>query len=158
MHGRQRQEARVDHSWVGAATVGLTDKQAAHADLRGSVRVPVETRVDVLEVYCGRCRRPYDDVADEPCIAAAENGHLIGGPIAERRNRTHTHDCKAHQCAGSGVPPTTVAQVTAAYTGQMPAPAEPAPAPAAPAAAPRRASRPRRQLACEGQLILPIAV
>lgn len=146
----------MDHSWVGAATVELSGKQAAHADLRGSIRVPTETRVDVLEVYCGRCRRPYDDVADEPCIVAAgSREHLIGGPIAERQKRTHTHDCSIWGCAGGGIPQSTLT-ATAAAGQQVPAAAQTAsPSPAVPPATVRR--RRSQRGPGIGQLALPIA-
>lgn len=104
------------HVWVGAATVDLTPKQAAHADLRGSIRVPGQTRIDVLETYCKNCRRPYDEVADQTCIAAADNSHLIGGPTGKRRPRTHEHDCVANGCTGTGIPPAVAAAAIAGTT------------------------------------------
>ncbi len=74
----------TEHKWVGAAYVTLAKGQASYAARRGSIRVPTETRVDVLEVYCGTCRRPYEDAIGEPC----EMGHhLRGGPIGERKKR-----------------------------------------------------------------------
>ncbi len=78
------------HSWVGAATVALDDKTAKHADLRGSYRTSVEERVDVLDVYCGGkngCRRPYEEVAGQPCVGKLNNAHLIGGTPGERKKR-----------------------------------------------------------------------
>ncbi|WP_431976071.1 hypothetical protein [Micromonospora haikouensis] len=67
----------------------------------GTLVVAATCTIDVLEVYCATCRRPYDDVGDEPCIVAAEGtAHLRGGPIGTRRNRK----CPIHrglytQCA-----------------------------------------------------------
>lgn len=89
------------HVWVGAANIGLSDKQALHAVLRHSVRVS-EMKVDVLEVYCFQCRRPWDDVADELCAAAASNGHLRGGPIGTRKKRRHEHRCDLLGCENTG--------------------------------------------------------
>lgn len=90
------------HEWVGAATVVLTLAQARHADIRGSFRAPEQTRIDVLEIYCKNCRRPYEDVHGNPCAAAENKDHLIGGPTGIRAKRTgHTvpgHDCAALGC------------------------------------------------------------
>lgn len=77
----------LSHNWIGAATVALDDKTAKHAELRGSYRTKIHERVDILEVYCKGCRRPYDDVADEPCAAKVDNTHLIGGNPGERKKR-----------------------------------------------------------------------
>ena len=88
------------HTWVGAATVMLTSQEARTATVRNAVRLAALTRVVVLETYCSGCRRPYDDVVDEPCSAApGRNDHLRGGPIGERRKRLHAnHDCTAVGC------------------------------------------------------------
>lgn len=48
------------------------------------MRIATEQQIDVLEVYCGTCKRPYDDCNDEPCILG---DHLRGGPIGERKKR-----------------------------------------------------------------------
>jgi hypothetical protein len=66
--------------------------------------------VHILETYCEACRRPWDDVADEPCIAATDSEHLRGGPIGERKNRTHTHDCQLWGCTGTGIPQSTLSE------------------------------------------------
>lgn len=73
-----------DHKWVGASNVPLDERAARRADRRGSVRVAVETKVEVLEVYCLNCRRPYEDVVGEPCVMTH---WLHGGPIGERKKR-----------------------------------------------------------------------
>lgn len=86
------------HVWVGAATVGLDERQAKRAVLRHSVRIPRELKINVLEVYCAQCRRPWDDVADELCEAAVNNEHLRGGPIGERKKRRHDHRCDLLGC------------------------------------------------------------
>lgn len=93
-------EYSEQHVWVGAATIPLDDKQARRAVLRHSVRIPANLKIPILETYCDQCRRPWDDVCDEPCEAYASNEHLRGGPIKERRKRKHGHDCQAVGCPG----------------------------------------------------------
>lgn len=77
------------HRWVVAANVNVSERIAAHAELRRSFRSPEGLRIDALEVACKACRRPYDEVADEDCVAIDEKGreHLRGGPIGERAKR-----------------------------------------------------------------------
>lgn len=92
-------EYSKNHVWVIAATYDVTDKQARRAVLRHSIRVAKEERLDVLETYCKQCRRTWDDVADELCVAAESNQHLRGGPIGERKKRAHhRHNCEALGC------------------------------------------------------------
>lgn len=105
----------ADHVWWGAANVPLTDGQIAVANLRGAVRLE-GAAVRILEVYClgpngqSGCRRPWDDVAGEPCIAAENNEHLRGGPIGKRRPRKCGHDdCVAYGCSGAGISPKVAA-------------------------------------------------
>ena len=86
------------HRWVVAAVVGLPDGLAAQAHRRGTARLPGATKIDVLEVYCGQCRRPYEVVAGAGCEAAESRDHLIGGPTGERAKRKHTHDCTLVGC------------------------------------------------------------
>lgn len=100
----------ADHAWVGAALVDLDDQQAALADLRGAIRLRQAVKVNILETYCRACRRPWDDVADEPCSAADNNEHLRGGPIGKRRPRKCGHDdCVAYGCSGAGISPEVAA-------------------------------------------------
>jgi len=78
----------TDHKWVAAAQLSLTDTQARQAEWRGHVDIKDRVRIEVLETYCRECRRPYDDVADEPCAVDVEgNDHLRGGPIGVRKKR-----------------------------------------------------------------------
>lgn len=91
-------EETAEHVWVGASTVELDLKQAHRAVLRHSIRIPEQTKIDVLEVYCSACRRPWDDVAGEPCLAASTTEHLRGGPIGERKKRGHRHNCAVLGC------------------------------------------------------------
>lgn len=91
----------AEHEWVGAATVEMTLAQAKRADLRGSFRVPEQTRIDVLEIYCRNCRRPYEEVAELDCQAAKGKDHLIGGPTGHRAKRTG-HTAPGHDCVDLG--------------------------------------------------------
>ncbi|MFF4777549.1 hypothetical protein ACFY05_32300 [Microtetraspora fusca] len=90
-----------DHVWLGAAIIRLSSRQAARAYLRHAVRLEKGERVEILESYCEQCRRPWDDVKDEPCAAAADNSYLRGGPIGIRKKRKH---------AQPAVPGTAVAE------------------------------------------------
>uniref|UniRef100_UPI003F49AECB hypothetical protein n=1 Tax=Nonomuraea sp. CA-251285 TaxID=3240002 RepID=UPI003F49AECB len=86
----------LPHQWVSASTVDLSAQQANLARLRGSIRLE-QVKIDVLEVYCKRCRRPWDEVFDEPCHKEAEV--LNGGPLGIRRKRDHsTHNCELLKC------------------------------------------------------------
>lgn len=77
----------MNHIWVGAAHVPLAPSVAGNAERRGTARVPKDTKVEILAVYCSQCRRPYDAVSDKPCVAAVNRDHLVGGPTGERRKR-----------------------------------------------------------------------
>lgn len=81
-----------DHQWVVAANVSMPEGLAKQAKRRGTVRVPQNTKVEVLEVYCGQCRRPWERVHGTDCIAAENRDHLIGGPTGERKKRGHAAD------------------------------------------------------------------
>lgn len=95
-----------DHRWVAATYVELPDdKLARQADRRGTVRLPANTKVDVLEVMCVQCRKPRDMVDGVPCEAATEKGreHLVGGTPGERKKRSHPyHDCAEVGCTLPG--------------------------------------------------------
>jgi hypothetical protein len=62
------------HQWVGAALVGMGQGESAraeHASRTGRHVLPAGTKVEVLEVYCRRCRVQYDDRAvSAPCVGA----------------------------------------------------------------------------------------
>lgn len=75
---------RGTHRWVGAATIAVAPQQAPSAVRRGTLRVLADTQVDVLEVYCAACKRPYDDIDSDQCVVGE---HLRGGPIGERKKR-----------------------------------------------------------------------
>jgi hypothetical protein len=80
------QEALTDleHMWVAAATVALTDRLALRAAKTGRFEVPERTRIEALETYCARCRKPYETVREQPCRPTE---WLRGGPIGERKKR-----------------------------------------------------------------------
>lgn len=87
------------HQWVAATYVDLDEKAARRGNNRGTVRVPADTKVEVLDVLCVMCRRSFDDVSDQPCSAADSTEHLRGGPLGERAKRKHPeHDCQAYGC------------------------------------------------------------
>lgn len=100
----------AEHQWVIASTVAVDAQQARYAVMRGSIRLKERIRIDAQEVYCRECRRPWDDVMDEPCVAVENNEHLRGGPIGERKKRKqfphYHHDCALygceHDCAALG--------------------------------------------------------
>jgi hypothetical protein len=97
-----------DHKWVGATHVPLSEPQAKMGNRRGTTRVDLsDVKIDILEVYCEQCRRPFDAVNGKPCPAAENRDHLIGGPTGERAKRNHpAHDCERYGCAlpkGQGV-------------------------------------------------------
>jgi hypothetical protein len=134
------------HRWIGAATVALTLPQAKRADLRGSIRVPEQTRIDVLECYCKGCRRPFEDVAGTRCAAVTDPELFHGGPLGTRAKRTG-HGLAGHDCIALGC--NTAIAVAAAQTqaarrnGTATDIRKPPPAPAAPEAQ-RRGRTPRR--------------
>jgi hypothetical protein len=61
------------HQWVGAALVGLglsVSDRAERAARTGRYVLPLATLIEVLEVYCRRCRVAYTpSAATEPCTA-----------------------------------------------------------------------------------------
>lgn len=75
------------HEWIIAAEVRVDNKTARRASFRGSYRAEEGQRVDALETYCRKCKRPLDEVGDEDCSAKIDNTHLIGGNPGERAKR-----------------------------------------------------------------------
>lgn len=73
------------HKWNIAATIEVDERIARRAQ-RGAVTIP-SSKIDVMETYCGQCRKTYEDVADQPCSAADSTEHLRGGPIGVRAKR-----------------------------------------------------------------------
>jgi hypothetical protein len=74
------------HVWVGAALTSFLEcrrargvgmgqgdtRRAEHAARTGRHVLPVGTRIEVLEVYCSRCRVPYSErECAWPCGGAA---------------------------------------------------------------------------------------
>jgi hypothetical protein len=91
--------AETKHDWVAAAHIDLDPKQAKQADFRGSIRIPEKMKIEILDVYCRSCKRPFEDVFDEVCSAVDSTEHLRGGPIGERIKRKHPeHDCERWNC------------------------------------------------------------
>ncbi len=84
------------HEWVIAAYVPVDTQGAAYARRRGIYRVPASTKIQSADVMCIRCRRPYDEVNEQPC--AGSDPMLHGGPIGTRKRRTapeHLHQAAA---------------------------------------------------------------
>jgi len=87
---RTGHQTGADHDWVAATYVPVEDEDDPARIARDAAMVlPINTKVIVLEVFCNSCRRPFDDVRDEPCVANDPNNntHLRGGPIGVRRKR-----------------------------------------------------------------------
>lgn len=83
-----RRIVSTTHQWVAAATIPVEPRVVRRVALRGSMVVPTELQVTVLDLYCQACRRPFDDVADAECESAVTNEHLRGGPLdGERKSR-----------------------------------------------------------------------
>ncbi|MGW4694899.1 hypothetical protein ACWEO1_21275 [Kitasatospora cineracea] len=84
------------HEWVIAAYVPVDTQGAAYARRRGVYRVPATTKIQSADVMCIRCRRPYDEVSEQPC--AGTDPMLHGGPIGTRKRRPtaeHPHQAAA---------------------------------------------------------------
>lgn len=129
---QKSQENSAHHNFVIAATIDVSEQLARKGHQRGVVKLPAETRVDVMEAYCANCRKTYEDVADQPCsVAVLGNEHLRGGPIGVRAKRTGT----AAAAATSIVQPVIRPRPTL----------RPVPAPAAPRPGPRQAPVRRRR-------------
>lgn len=99
-----------DHVYVGATYVELSQSLARTAKRRGTARIPADTKVEVLEVICIQCRRPFDAVDGKPCAAADDTtrDHLIGGPsgssaTGERKKRKHPGGAAAEDTDAAAV-------------------------------------------------------
>ena len=79
------------HAWVGAAVVELTEQKARRAAKYQSYRADEGEKIPVLDVYCSACRRPIEDVRNQPCAALEDNQHLIGGDQSVRAKRKHVN-------------------------------------------------------------------
>lgn len=76
------------HAFVGAATISLTESRARRAAKYQSFRAVADERVDVLDVWCSRCRKNIEDLErGSVCAAMVDNTHLIGGDQAHRARR-----------------------------------------------------------------------
>lgn len=67
----------LPHEWVGAGLLLLTRKHAEQATRSGKVTIVSRITVDVLDVYCRKCRRAYAVAKDEQCMLGSQH---IGGP------------------------------------------------------------------------------
>jgi hypothetical protein len=69
------QDRALAHRWVGAALVDLglgAAPRAEQAHRTGRYTIPKATRIEVLEVYCARCRVLYGTRAcASPCRTVA---------------------------------------------------------------------------------------
>lgn len=65
------------HEWVGAGLLLLDTKRAEQATRSGKVTIVSRVSVDILDVYCRKCRRPYQSAKDEKCVLGSQH---IGGP------------------------------------------------------------------------------
>jgi hypothetical protein len=88
----------VAHQWVGAAQVPLDERMAKYADRRGVVPTAAllsddEYPIQVVEVYCHRCRTTFERGRLTTCAAGSglNSIYLRGGPIGERKKRKGPH-------------------------------------------------------------------
>lgn len=65
------------HEWVGAGLILLDTKRAATASKSGKVIITSKVTLDVLDVFCRKCRRQYGKVNGDGCVLASQH---IGGP------------------------------------------------------------------------------
>lgn len=96
----QRKDTDPNHQWDVASVHRVSAADAATTARYGQLyhdMLDAAGWSNALETYCSQCRRPYDDVADQPCEAADGWEHLIGGPRG-RRKRLHDHDCNLFGC------------------------------------------------------------
>lgn len=90
MEERIKKEWEADplhHEWVVAAEILVDRATARRARFRSSFRAEGGMRIDELETYCRKCKRPIDEVEDQPCEAKINNEHLIGGDQSTRAKR-----------------------------------------------------------------------
>lgn len=67
----------MPHEWIGAGMVRLDPPRAMKASRTGKVTILSRLTIDVLDVYCNKCRRSYDDAAGTDCQLGSQH---IGGP------------------------------------------------------------------------------
>lgn len=97
------------HQWYAAANIDIAQSDAEQALELGYVKLPAETRVDVLDLRCKQCQRWYDEVRSDPCSAATEGtAHLIGGPgpNVRRKRKCRLHDLPFGDCEHLHTEPT----------------------------------------------------
>lgn len=66
------------HDWVAATVMRLDDHHAAQAARNEYLMIVSRVRVEVMDVYCKTCRRPFNPSTQrEPCRIGPQH---IGGP------------------------------------------------------------------------------
>lgn len=66
------------HRWVVATTIDVEPHKAEEAHVRERLTLSGKVVVDVLEVYCDHCRKPYEpELREEPCQLGPQHS---GGP------------------------------------------------------------------------------
>lgn len=85
------------HRWVVNAAIPVSSTVARNADFRGTFRASMELKIDVLDVLCSACGKPFGDVAGEPCGASQDRSsgmkdHLLSGRPHERARRTTSRE------------------------------------------------------------------
>lgn len=67
----------MPHEWVGAGVIRLDPPRARKAVKSKKVTILSRLTIDVLDVYCSKCRRSYADAALTDCQLGSQH---IGGP------------------------------------------------------------------------------
>lgn len=67
----------MPHEWVGAGLLLLDRKRAEQATKSGKVTIVSRLTVDILDVYCRKCRRTFAEAKSDICALGSQH---IGGP------------------------------------------------------------------------------
>jgi hypothetical protein len=59
-----------EHLWIAAAAVDVTSTQAEDIVNGGVLTMKPGMTVQPLDVYCGRCRRPWADAEGKDCLVS----------------------------------------------------------------------------------------
>lgn len=65
------------HQWVAAANIRVDRRRAEVAARSGRMLISHKLQVEVVDVYCKRCRTTYENGRDLPCRIGPQH---IGGP------------------------------------------------------------------------------
>jgi hypothetical protein len=83
-----------EHDWVAAGEVPLDPGKVWSAVRRSGVEIEESTWIVVRDVYCARCRQPYEQVKGKACEAYGPV--LRGGPpVGVRRRRVDGEELEA---------------------------------------------------------------